>query len=218
MRAVRLVLIAAAAIALLLAAGFAYFVAGGHWQRADTAPATDAIVVLTGGSGRLESGFALLREGKGKKLFVSGVNRRVDLAELLRASRIAAAGAACCVVLGHHADNTRQNAVETARWMRQEGYKSLRLVTAWYHMPRSLLEFARAMPDIEILPHPVFPEEFKPARWWSERGNALLVLREYGKYLATLFRPLVPETGRAARGRDAAGSSATDRAEAGPSQ
>ena len=188
--AVRAVVGAALAVVLLLAAGFAYFVAGGHWQDAERASATDAIVVLTGGSGRLERGFELLREGKGKKLFVSGVNRHVELAALLHAARIAPASAACCIVLGHHADNTRENARETARWMRSEGYKSLRLVTAWYHMPRSLLEFARAMPDVEIVPHPVFPEEFKPNRWWTERGNALLVLREYGKYLATLLRPL----------------------------
>jgi uncharacterized SAM-binding protein YcdF (DUF218 family) len=213
MRAVRLVAGAAAAIALLLAAGFAYFVAGGHWQRGGDASPTDAIVVLTGGSGRLESGFELLREGKGKKLFVSGVNRHVDLADLLRATKIAPGWAACCVVLGHHADNTRENALETARWMRREGYKRLRLVTAWYHMPRSLLEFARAMPDIEIVPHPVFPEEFKPTRWWTERGNALLVLREYGKYLATLLRPLVPENLQAD-----AGVAVEYRAEAEPSR
>jgi uncharacterized SAM-binding protein YcdF (DUF218 family) len=212
-RAVRLLAGAAAVLAVLLTAGFAYFVAGGHWQGADEAPATDAIVVLTGGSGRLESGFELLRAGKGKKLFVSGVNRHVDLADLLRVTKIAPHWAECCIVLGHHADNTRENALETARWMRRERYKSLRLVTAWYHMPRSLLEFSRAMPDIEIIPHPVFPEEFKPARWWRERGSALLVLREYGKYLATLLRLPVPE-----RVPSGAASPGGDRAEAGPSR
>lgn len=212
-RALRLLAGAAAVLVLLLAAGFAYFVAGGHWRSADKAPATDAIVVLTGGGGRLESGFELLQAGKGKKLFVSGVNRHVDLADLVRVTKIAPRWAACCIVLGHHADNTRENALETARWMRAEGYKSLRLVTAWYHMPRSLLEFSRAMPEIEILPHSVFPEEFKPTRWWSERGSALLVLREYGKYLATLVRPLVPE-----RAPSPAGPPGGDHAEAEPSR
>ena len=45
---------------------------------------TDAIVVLTGGSQRLESGIDLLREGKGRKLFVSGVGQQVELDDLLR--------------------------------------------------------------------------------------------------------------------------------------
>ena len=47
---------------------------------------TDAIVVLTGGSQRVQSGIELLREGKGRKLFVSGVNQQVDLEDLLRIS------------------------------------------------------------------------------------------------------------------------------------
>ena len=41
--------------------------------------------------------------------------------------------------------------METAAWMRSEGYRSLRLVTAGYHMRRSLFEFARAMPEMRII-------------------------------------------------------------------
>src|SRR5215471_483658 len=92
---------------------------------------TDAIVVLTGGRLRLQSGIELLREGKGRKLFVSGVNQQVDLDELLRVSGNAPDWASCCTALGHDADNTLGNARETAQWMRGQGFRSLRLVTAW---------------------------------------------------------------------------------------
>jgi uncharacterized SAM-binding protein YcdF (DUF218 family) len=156
---------------------------------------TDAIVVLTGGSQRIQSGIELLREGKGRKLFVSGVNQQVDLEDLLRMSGNAPDWspnlASCCVVLGHKSGNTLGNAHETARWIHGQGFHSLRLVTAWYHMPRSLLEFDRAMPEIEIVAHPVFPVEVKQERWWTSRGTAALLVSEYVKYLATLFRPLV---------------------------
>lgn len=153
---------------------------------------TDAIVVLTGGSLRLQSGFDLMREGKGRELFVSGVNHEVDLDTLLRApGNNAPNWLACCVALGHQADNTLGNAFETRRWMRRQGYRSLRLVTAWYHMPRSRLEFERAMPGIRIVPHPVFPERVKPQNWWAWHGTASLLIGEYAKYLAALFRPLV---------------------------
>lgn len=155
---------------------------------------TDAIVVLTGGSLRLQSGIDLMREGKGRQLFVSGVNQRVDLDELLRASGEAPHRLSCCIVVGHEAENTEGNALETARWMRRQGYRSLRLVTAWYHMPRSLLEFERAMPEIKIVPHPVFPELAKPQRWWAWRGTAALLLGEYGKYLAALLRSFLGES------------------------
>ena len=73
---------------------------------------------------------------------------------------------------------------------RSEGYRSLRLVTAWYHMPRSLLEFERAMPEISIIAHPVFPAEARPERWSAWHRAASLLLGEYIKYLAALFRPV----------------------------
>jgi len=169
----------------------------------DRAESTDAIVVLTGGSLRLHSGIALLREGKGRKLFVSGVNHQVDLDDLLRSSGDswwAHDRASCCVVLGYQADDTLGNALETAQWIRQQGFHSLRLVTAWYHMRRSLLEFTRAMPEIEIVAHPVFPEQVKYEHWWARHGTAALLVNEYAKYLATLVRPFVEEIGSTGRG------------------
>ena len=159
---------------------------------ADTqAAATDAIVVLTGGSLRLQSGIDLLRAGKGRKLFVSGVNQQVDLDDLLGVSGHAPDWALCCIVLGHEADDTFGNAHETAQWIRRQGFRSLRLVTAWYHMPRSLLEFDRAMPEIDIVAHPVFPDQVKQERWWAWRGTAVLLVNEYVKYLGALARPLI---------------------------
>jgi len=157
----------------------------------DDATATDAIVVLTGGSQRLQSGLELLDAGKGRKLFVSGVNQQVDRDELLRVFGLAANQAECCVVLGHEADNTAGNARESARWMRQEGFHSLRLVTSWYHMRRSLLEFRRAMPGVEIIAHPVFPAGVRAQRWWASRHAVLLVISEYDKYLAALLLPSI---------------------------
>jgi uncharacterized SAM-binding protein YcdF (DUF218 family) len=75
--------------------------------------------------------------------------------------------------------------------MRRQGFSSLRLVTAWYHMPRSLLELDRAMPEIEIVAHPVFPDEVSGEHWWASRGTLLVLASEYGKYLGALLRPVV---------------------------
>ncbi|MGH7099265.1 MAG: YdcF family protein [Stellaceae bacterium] len=183
-------------VGLCLFAGALVWTAGLLWfamppaAENGSAP-TDAIVVLTGGSLRLKSGFKLLGEGKGRQLFVSGVNREVKLNQLLRFVGKAPGRAACCVVLGYRADDTFGNAVETARWMRRQHYHSLRLVTAWYHMRRSVLEFARAMPDITIIPHPVYPDRVRLAHWWEWRGTAALIIGEYVKYLGALSRPLI---------------------------
>ncbi|MFQ5970738.1 MAG: YdcF family protein [Alphaproteobacteria bacterium] len=147
---------------------------------------TDAIVVLTGGSGRLEAGLALLANGKAEKLFVSGVYHGVDVAALLRLSHEAPQELDCCIVLGYSADDTRGNAVETATWVAEEGYQSVRLVTANYHMPRSLLEFRRSMPAIDVVPHPVKPSNVVIERWWRSARGARLMLTEYSKYLVAL--------------------------------
>jgi uncharacterized SAM-binding protein YcdF (DUF218 family) len=149
---------------------------------------TDAVVVLTGGPLRLKAGLELLEAGKAKKLFVSGVSRQVDLSELLRTAQTSPTAVACCVALGHEATDTAGNATETRLWMEHEGFHSLRLVTASYHMQRSLLEFHNAMPDITIVPNPVFPDSFKRNHWWAWPGTFALIVTEYQKYLAAAGR------------------------------
>ena len=149
---------------------------------------TDAVVVLTGGQLRLKAGLALLEAGKAKKLFVSGVGKNIDLAELMHAAQTKPSDVACCVALGHEAADTTGNAAETRQWMEHEGFHSLRLVTANYHMQRSLLEFHYAMPDMEIIPNPVFPDSFKRNHWWAWPGTFALIVTEYQKYLAAAAR------------------------------
>lgn len=180
-----------ALVLVLLAAygiGFLWFTSLLPTEVVSDSRSTDAIVVLTGGSDRLGVALDLLSEDKGRKLFVSGVYRGVDVRQLLDLSQHSPEDLSCCVVLGYEADNTRGNAIETAAWMQEQGFTSLRLVTATYHMPRSLLEFRRLMPDIEIVPHPVFPEHFKRENWWMWPGSSTLLFTEYTKYLVALVR------------------------------
>lgn len=157
----------------------------------DPTSRTDAIVVLTGGSERLATGLQLLAEGRAGKLFVSGVHRGVDVSQLLRIARQAPRELDCCIVLGHDADDTVGNARETARWISAEGYDSLRLVTANYHMRRSLLEFRRALPQATIVAHPVTPPHVKRRDWWRFPGTASLVIGEYNKFLVASLRAWV---------------------------
>lgn len=182
-------------LALAVAAGWlsglALFVVGSLMMSADPPGRTDAIVVLTGGRLRLETGLDLLAKGDAKKLFISGVNPQVNRAALLRVMGPAAEREACCIVLGHQADDTYGNARETAGWMHEEGYASLRLVTSWYHMRRAMLEFGRTMPRLRILASPVFAHHIDPERIWGWHGAAMLVIGEYHKYLAALARPVL---------------------------
>ena len=177
--------------AAVWAAGLAWFIGSVLIAPSDRNNNTDAIVVLTGGRQRLETGVELLAAGRAHKLFISGVNQRVDRGELLHMLGPTAEQVACCIVLGHDADSTLANARETAGWIGEQGYRSLRLVTSWYHMPRSLLEFRRAMPQTTIIPHPVFAHRPEPGQWSSWREVLLLSVEEYNKYLGVWLRPLL---------------------------
>lgn len=150
------------------------------------ATVSDAIIVLTGGSGRLDEGVRLLKLGYADRLFVSGVARGVEIAALMTLARETPEDVQCCIVLGYDADDTRGNAKETAAWVAANGYQRIMLVTANYHIERSLIEFRTMMPQVEIVPHPVFPRNVKVAQWWRWPGTARLVVLEYNKYLLSL--------------------------------
>lgn len=184
------------AVLLPIAIGFIRF--------ADNLPApttdqsrTDAIVVLTGGGDRISTGLALLEAGKAERLFVSGVHRGVGVAELLRIDRGSTRSAplpadlVSRIDLGDTAGDTFGNSVETVDWMRANHYKSMRLVTADYHMRRALIEFRMAAPDLTIIPNPVRPPGVDIAHWWSDGAAFGVLLNEYGKYLIARWRYLM---------------------------
>lgn len=154
----------------------------------DSTSPSEAIVVLTGGTSRINTGLSLLFNGTADKLFISGVYKGVEVRELLESHQAAPEKVACCIVLGYQADDTRGNAAETRQWVRANNIGSLRLVTAAYHMPRSLLEFRHSMPEVKIIPHPVFPPHVKQQDWWLWPGSRGLIFSEYNKYLLAQLR------------------------------
>lgn len=149
----------------------------------------DAIVVLTGGSNRVDTGFDLLEKGFGKKLFISGVYRGLEVKKLLKRWKDEPqSNLDCCVALGFEADNTAGNAVETVEWLRRENFRSIYLVTANYHIQRALLEFRGIAPDLDIIPIPVVPDKIDLHNWWRDPATRVLVAREYMKYIAVHLR------------------------------
>ncbi len=113
---------------------------------------TDAIVVPTGGAGRIDRGIALLQAHQARRMLVTGVAPGVRPADLVREYRAPAALFACCIDLGADAVDTRSNAEETAAWVKTHGYRTVRLVTSDWHVPRARMELAAAMgPGVIVL-------------------------------------------------------------------
>ncbi len=133
---------------------------------------TDAVVVLTGGVGRLSRGLTVLDEGSARRMLVSGVGRNTTRKQLAAAAGLQIARLNT-TDLGYEAVDTRSNAEETMRWVAQHGFKSIRLVTSSGHMRRARLELSRVLPaSVVVVPDAVPVEPEAPS-----------IAFEYSKYL-----------------------------------
>lgn len=135
---------------------------------------TDAIVVPTGSGGRITRGLELLRMGAAEKMLVTGVDADVRPGEFAAQFDVEDRLMDCCVTLGFSALDTRGNARETAAWMEEQRYNSMRLVTADWHMRRTALELSDRLPgNVTVLRDAVRSE---PSFW--------MLFLEYHKFMA----------------------------------
>lgn len=136
---------------------------------------TDAVIVPTGGAGRIERGLEVLRERQARALLVTGVDPEVKPAEFAAEFDVPMALMDCCVSLGFAAVDTRSNATETARWVERRKIRSLRLVTTDWHMRRAAGELARTLPEgVEVVQDAV-----------PSRPSLRSLVLEYHKLLAS---------------------------------
>jgi uncharacterized SAM-binding protein YcdF (DUF218 family) len=178
---------------------------GGFILFAATLPGTpsgplkaDGIVALTGGGERLDAAVALLEHGVGKRLLISGANKTATREDI---RNLSAGGARfdCCADIGYDAEDTSGNAEEAANWAAEHHFRSLIVVTAAYHMPRSLRVFASMMPHVRLIPYPVENESF--AGWLTNPRKLSLLHFEYVKYLASFVMTLFDQGGNKSKSR-----------------
>jgi uncharacterized SAM-binding protein YcdF (DUF218 family) len=157
---------------LLYALGFILFgVTLGRPAAADAR--TDAAVVITGGSGRIEHTMKVLEEGKAKRVLIAGADPLVTKKDLVDRFGAKDRLVRCCVDLGSESVDTRSNAEEAQRWLARHKYESVRLVTNDWHMRRAAYEFGRSLNDDYEIVHDAVR---------TEPGFATL-FAEYNKYL-----------------------------------
>jgi uncharacterized SAM-binding protein YcdF (DUF218 family) len=160
-------------VAILYVLGFALFAVTLGAPALDDAAKVDAIVVITGGKGRIEHAARLLAEGKGKRLLIAGADPSVRKADLVHRLGVRRPLFDCCVDLGSESVDTRSNAEEAKRWVDRRKFRSLRLVTSDWHMRRARYEFNRQFdPTIRIIPDAVKTEP-----------SFMTLFAEYNKYL-----------------------------------
>jgi len=140
----------ASLILLVWLLGFLWFAIA--LPRAAEGGKTDAVIVLTGGPGRVARGLEVLGKGWASRLLVSGVDREVKPREFQAEYKVAPRTMNCCVTLGFESVDTRSNAREAADWIARNRFRSVRLVTTDWHMRRAELEMEQSIPrDITVI-------------------------------------------------------------------
>jgi uncharacterized SAM-binding protein YcdF (DUF218 family) len=163
----------AAFLLILYALGFVLFAVTLGKPADARAGVTDAAVVLTGGSGRIERGIDVLRERKARRVLIAGADPSVTKADLARHIRGSGALMRCCVDLGSESVDTRSNAEEAQRWLAKGRYKSLRLITSDWHMRRAAYEFRKVLKGKYVMVPDAVPTE----------PSFLTLFGEYNKYV-----------------------------------
>ena len=144
---------------------------------------TDAIIVPTGGPGRIARGLELLEAGRAEALLVTGVDREVKPKEFAAEYRVPMELMECCVTLGFAAVDTRSNAHEAAQWVRENNIGTVRLVTTDWHMRRAAAELAHELPEgVEVARDAV-----------SSEPTIDGLFLEYNKLIASRLARLWPE-------------------------
>jgi uncharacterized SAM-binding protein YcdF (DUF218 family) len=147
---------------------------------------TDAVIILTGGSMRLEEGIDIFNRVGAKKLLISGVAPGVSKAQifaiLTKANRSLNIDPND-IILGNLAYSTSTNASEAKIFMRLNNFNSMILVTSNYHIIRSMKIFQYHMPEIKILPYAVCSEKFRKIGNFISYPSLLLAMQEYNKLL-----------------------------------
>jgi uncharacterized SAM-binding protein YcdF (DUF218 family) len=132
-------------IVLLYALGFILFTVTLGKPAGKNSARTDAAVVITGGSGRIEQGIQVLKAGQAKRLLVAGADPAVTKKDLIRRLGGHSKLVNCCVDLGSESVDTRSNAEEAERWLAKHRYRSFRLVTSDWHMRRARYDFRQVL-------------------------------------------------------------------------
>ena len=183
-------------VLIALTVGFIEFAAdvGGVRDPAPPEPA-EGIVVFTGGQDRIKDAIRLLADGFARRLLISGVHPETTAAALAAQAGDRSDLFGCCIDLGHSARDTIGNAEETALWARKQGFTSLIIVTSSYHMPRSLAETRRAMPEAQLDGYAIATSSVDFERWWQSPQAVSLLMFEYVKLLATRARQALERFG-----------------------
>jgi uncharacterized SAM-binding protein YcdF (DUF218 family) len=139
----------------------------------------DVLLILTGGSERLNEGFKIFKSTDAKRIIISGVGEGVKKSDFSKYFSSYSVDPKL-VILGKTALDTVGNALEANIFMQTNDYKKMLVVTSIYHLPRTKIVFALENPDIDVSYHCVISNNYLSRSW----NNIDIIISEYNKTLA----------------------------------
>ncbi len=185
----RLSLVAAVLAVGLLIGGFLRFTASfTEVPNFSELSRSDGIIVLTGGPARLTAGFELLNQKMATRLLISGVNPDTSDRTIQNRNAVDTTLFNCCVDIDREAADTIGNAQQAAKWMARNKFESLTIVTNAFHIPRTMLEMQRAMPQMKLQAAPVHWKNLDSPDWFLDPPTLRFIIAEYTKYVGARLR------------------------------
>lgn len=158
---------------------------GWYLSPQDTLEKVDAVVVVSGGDSnkRIDKGVQLYKEGWAKVLIFSGAAAEGDVSNAAAMKNIAVSRGVPegAILIEEKSKITAENAKFTAEIIKENGYKSMILVTAPYHQRRTYNLFKKELPDVEILNQSAIDESWRKKGWWENNVGRFLTVGELGK-------------------------------------
>jgi uncharacterized SAM-binding protein YcdF (DUF218 family) len=141
---------------LLLTVGAAFPHLLGRWVVAPrSGEVADAILVFTGGEGRITAGYHAWKEGEGEELFILGAGPEAKLASILPEGEQVAQDDLPRIHIEGWSENTLENAISAKSEVVSRTYRRVILVTSDYHVPRAHLTLRKVLPptvSISVIP------------------------------------------------------------------
>jgi uncharacterized SAM-binding protein YcdF (DUF218 family) len=168
--------------------------AGNFWVVDERPQASDAIVILGDddyNADRAARAAELFKAGVAPEVVASGRFLRpyASVAELERhdlADRGVSAGSV--ILLAHHAENTRDEALAIGQFLFSHGWKRITVVTSNYHTRRARYICERAFPaGTSLRVVAARDSAYDPDRWWQSREGVKIFVHEFGGMIVAFW-------------------------------
>jgi len=134
----------------------------------------DALMVLSGGEGRIAEGYRAWSSGAASEFYILGAGRHVPLTRLVPPASSLPPAARSRVHAEGWSENTLENAFSARSAVEERNFSSVILVTSDYHVPRAWIAFRKVLPPRVAL-HVLSVR----SEGWGSAGAAWRTARRY---------------------------------------